>query len=174
MIGGAEADSLGRCHLKAAHSSAVSRLPSRCLSGTLAASVWDCSASEYFSVYFRNSIFFFTTVVFLEEQHLWRVRLTILCTAETTHQSWGRGPEVFEQKAAIPQGSLHTLLPGAAPINRAECELSVCLLRACKFVCVQSLPSWSSPEATTGQPLALRDTSACLYTFGWKSRHSFR
>lgn len=29
----------------------------------------------------------------------------------------------------------------------------------------------SSPEATTGRLLALRDISACLYTFGWESRH---
>lgn len=125
-------DSLGRCHLKAAGSSStVSRLPGRCLSGTPSASVWYCSASEYFSVYFRNSIFFFTTVVFLEEQHLWRIRLTVLCTAKTTHQSWRRVPEVFEQKAAILQGSLQTSHPGTAPVSRAECELSVCLLRAC-------------------------------------------
>ena len=39
----------------------------------------------------------------------------------------------------------------------------------CASLSVQSLPSCSSPEATTGQLLAPWDTSACLYTFGWKS-----
>lgn len=105
-------------------------------------SIWHCNASEYFSVYFRNSIFFFTTVVFLEEQHLWRIRLTILCTLRP-HTKAGEGwvPEVFEQKAAIPQGSLQTSTQGqhqSAGLN-VNSQCASCVL-VCKLVCVQSYP----------------------------------
>lgn len=131
---------------------------------TPSASVRYCSASEYFSVYFRNSIFFFTTVVFLEEHHLWRVRLAILCTAETTHQSWGKVPEVFEQKAAIPQGSLQTSHPGTAPTSRAECELSVCLLRACVQVCLSSPYPRALPQKPPQGSCWLRGTLQLVST----------